>query len=59
LEIRYIRFTNGWVTSGFKGTSLSVDGADGVIVSGAKVVSADVEASNRIIHVIDKVFLPE
>jgi len=40
------------------GTSLSVDGTNGVMVSGAKVVSADVKASNGIIHVIDKVLLP-
>ena len=40
------------------GTSLSVDGTNGVMVSGAKVVTADVEASNGIIHVIDKVLLP-
>ena len=41
------------------GTSLSVDGTNGVMVSGAKVVSADVKASNGIIHVIDKVLLPK
>jgi uncharacterized surface protein with fasciclin (FAS1) repeats len=29
------------------------------MVSGAKVVSADVKASNGIIHVVDKVLLPE
>ena len=40
------------------GTSLSVDGTMGVIVSGAKVVAADVKAANGIIHVIDKVLLP-
>ena len=40
------------------GTLLSVDGTKGVMVSGAKVVSADVKASNGIIHVIDKVLLP-
>ena len=40
------------------GTSLSVDGTNGVMVSGAKVISADVKASNGIIHVIDKVILP-
>ena len=40
------------------GTSLSVDGTNGVMVSGAKVVTADVKASNGIIHVIDKVLLP-
>jgi len=40
------------------GTLLSVDGTMGVMVSGAKVVAADVKASNGIIHVIDKVLLP-
>jgi uncharacterized surface protein with fasciclin (FAS1) repeats len=40
------------------GTSLSIDGTMGVMVSGAKVVTADVKASNGIIHVIDKVLLP-
>ena len=38
------------------GTSLSVDGTYGVMISGAKVVSADVKTSNGIIHVFDKVF---
>jgi uncharacterized surface protein with fasciclin (FAS1) repeats len=41
------------------GTSLSVDGTNGVMVNGAKIVSADVKASNWIIHVIDKVLLLE
>ena len=40
------------------GTSLSVDGKKGVMVSGAKVVAADVKASNGVIHAIDKVLLP-
>ena len=40
------------------GTSLSIDGTKGVMVSGAKVVAADVEASNGVIHAIDKVLLP-
>lgn len=33
-------------------------GGDGVTVNGARVVSADVMASNGVIHVIDKVILP-
>ncbi len=40
------------------GSSLSIDGTMGVMVSGAKVIAADVKASNGIIHVIDKVLLP-
>jgi len=39
-------------------TSLSVDGTKGVMVSGAKVIAADVKASNGVIHAIDKVLLP-
>ncbi len=32
--------------------------ADGVMVDGAKVVTADIAADNGVIHVIDKVILP-
>ena len=35
-----------------------VGGADGVMVNDAKVVTADVDASNGVIHVIDKVIMP-
>ena len=35
-----------------------VAGASGVTVNGAKVVVADVEASNGVIHAIDAVVLP-
>ena len=40
------------------GTKLDIDATKGVMVSGAKVVIADVKASNGVIHVIDKVLLP-
>lgn len=33
-------------------------GSAGVTVDGAKVVTADIEASNGVIHVIDKVMMP-
>ena len=39
-------------------TKLNIDATKGVMVSGAKVVIADVKASNGVIHVIDKVLLP-
>ncbi|SLN31664.1 Immunogenic protein MPT70 precursor [Roseovarius albus] len=42
-----------------EGDRLSVDARNGVKVDGAKVVAADVEASNGVIHVIDKVLIPE
>jgi uncharacterized surface protein with fasciclin (FAS1) repeats len=41
-----------------QGTSVEIDGTNGVTVDGAKVVAADVAASNGIIHVIDKVLTP-
>ena len=41
-----------------QGGTLAIDATQGVIVGGAKVVAADVQASNGVIHVIDKVLLP-
>jgi len=42
-----------------QGTTVSVDATgDGVKVDGASVVSADIEAANGVIHVIDAVILP-
>ena len=41
-----------------QGASLAIDGRNGVTVGGAKVIAADVAASNGVIHVIDKVLLP-
>jgi uncharacterized surface protein with fasciclin (FAS1) repeats len=40
------------------GTSLAIDATDGVKVAGAKVIKADVVASNGVIHVIDTVLVP-
>lgn len=40
------------------GTLYISKGASGVSVNGARVVQADVQASNGVIHVIDKVLLP-
>ena len=41
-----------------QGDMLSVDATDGVKVDEAKVVKADIEASNGVIHVIDTVVMP-
>lgn len=41
------------------GSTVHVDGTDGVSVDGAKVVTADIACSNGIIHVIDSVILPK
>jgi len=41
------------------GDTATVTGWDGVKIDGATVVSADIEASNGVIHVIDQVILPK
>ena len=40
------------------GDELTLSANGGVTVAGATVVSADIEASNGVIHVIDKVLIP-
>ena len=42
-----------------QGSELAIDTGDGVRVNDAKVVQADVEASNGVIHVIDTVLIPQ
>ncbi len=41
-----------------QGTTVMIDATDGVMVDGAKVIIADIEATNGVIHVIDGVILP-
>ena len=45
-------------TKTLNGTSLAIDAKDGVKVGGAKVIKADVVASNGVVHVIDTVLVP-
>jgi uncharacterized surface protein with fasciclin (FAS1) repeats len=42
-----------------QGQSVAIDAADGVKINGAKVVKADIECGNGVIHVIDAVLLPK
>lgn len=42
-----------------EGSALAIDTTDGVSIGGAKVVATDVDASNGVIHVIDRVILPQ
>ena len=42
-----------------EGTELSIDATNGVSVDNAKVVKADIETSNGVIHVIDTVVIPK
>lgn len=46
------------VASSVQGGDLTIDGTDGVSINGAMVTQADIETSNGVIHVIDKVILP-
>ena len=41
-----------------QGQTISVDATDGVRVNDANVTSADIDASNGVIHVIDTVIMP-
>ena len=41
-----------------QGGELNINATDGVMVNDANVVSADIETSNGVIHVVDKVLLP-
>ena len=42
-----------------QGSEIEVNGMDGVMVDGAKVVTADIAADNGVIHVIDAVIMPK
>jgi uncharacterized surface protein with fasciclin (FAS1) repeats len=42
-----------------QGSEIKVNGTDGVMVDGAKVVTPDVAADNGVIHVIDTVIMPK
>ena len=41
-----------------QGSELSIDATSGVMVDNATVITADIITSNGIIHVIDKVVVP-
>ena len=42
-----------------QGSELDVNATDGVTVDGATLVTADIETDNGVIHVIDRVVLPQ
>jgi len=42
-----------------QGQSITIDVKDGVRIDGARVIKADVQADNGVIHVIDSVILPK
>lgn len=50
--------SDGMAATTVQGGDLTVDLSDGVKINTASVVTADIEASNGVIHVIDAVILP-
>ena len=42
-----------------EGSEITVDGMNGVMINNAKVIKADIETSNGVIHVIDAVLIPK
>lgn len=50
--------SNGMEAATVEGSSVTIMTEDGVTVENASVVTADIEASNGVIHVIDTVILP-
>ena len=50
--------TNGMEAATVQGADVTIMTEDGVTVEGANVVTADVDATNGVIHVIDAVILP-
>ncbi|SIO51022.1 Uncaracterized surface protein containing fasciclin (FAS1) repeats [Rhodovulum sp. ES.010] len=50
--------SDGMTAATVEGSEVTIGTEGGVTVDGASVVSADIEASNGVIHVIDQVILP-
>jgi uncharacterized surface protein with fasciclin (FAS1) repeats len=51
--------TEGMMAASVEGGELAISLKDGATVNGAKVIQADIETSNGVIHVIDTVLLPK
>ncbi|MEM6481933.1 MAG: fasciclin domain-containing protein [Pseudomonadota bacterium] len=51
--------SDGLTAATVQGSEVTIGTTDGVTVDGANVVSADIETSNGVIHVIDGVILPK
>lgn len=51
--------SNGMMAATAEGEEVTIKTDGGVTVNGANVVSADIEASNGVIHVIDSVLMPK
>ena len=45
-------------TATVEGSTVDINATNGVMIDGANVVTADIDTSNGVIHVIDKVIMP-
>jgi len=53
-----MKLTDGTKVKSVQGSEITIGNSDGVKVNDANVIKADVEATNGVIHVIDKVIIP-
>jgi uncharacterized surface protein with fasciclin (FAS1) repeats len=51
--------SDGMMAATVEGTEVTIKTEGGVMVDGANVVTADIETSNGVIHVIDGVIMPD
>lgn len=58
-EVMSSDLSDGMEAGTVEGSAVTISLEDGVMVNDANVVSADIEASNGVIHVIDAVLIPE
>ena len=49
----------GSITTLNEGNSISIDLSNGVTINDSQVVAADIQGANGVVHVIDKVLIPE
>ncbi|MEO1253578.1 MAG: fasciclin domain-containing protein [Bacteroidota bacterium] len=57
-KVKSTDLKNGMKAATVQGDKIKVDLSNGAMINDAKVVSADIMASNGVVHVIDKVILP-
>jgi len=57
-EVFSTEITQDLTAESLEGTELSFGTDDGITVNGIPVVTADVEASNGVVHIIDGVLFP-
>lgn len=59
-QVRAGRFAGSRIRAvSLQGGKLLIDGSDGIVVSGARVIAPDILASNGVIHGIDRVLWPK